>query len=219
MSKHNYYSFSLNLNQLMNGEINIESQFKSKLKQYCLSRFYQIFLQNNISCLNDIALLDKSKLKAIEHSIFSFGKYKLKQKHFEMFIRDVTLEEDYKIDMYDKITSISNNSNKEKKEDENGEHELNNISQFNVSMVSPTLTATTALTTQFGSSISINESTIYDGETILLGSIANTYTAHDTTSDTPTIYNNNNAYGRSNEAQYFRSRSFQESRTINGYKV
>ena len=42
---HNYYSLSLNSNELMNDGIDIESQFKSKLKQYCLSRFYVTFFK------------------------------------------------------------------------------------------------------------------------------------------------------------------------------
>ena len=57
----------------MNDEIDIESQFKSKLKQYGLSPFYSTFLKNNIACINDIALVDKYDLKAIniEVDIFS----------------------------------------------------------------------------------------------------------------------------------------------------
>ena len=143
--------------------------------------------------------MDKNKLRTIENDIFSFGKNKLKQKHFQMFIHRVTWNEDYKIDiyMYNKIAAQSNISNKEKKEDENETKELDSFSEFSVSMISPTLTASTALTRQFDSSISINESTIRNGDTILFGrgSVANTYinTIHDTISD---------------QAQYFES--FQE---------
>ena len=188
----------------MNDKIDIESQFKSKLKQYCLSRFYNTFIKHNVSCVNDIAFVPahKFQLKSIENGIFSFGKNKLKQKHFQMFIRHVTCKEDYKLDM--------DMYNKEKKKEENEKKEFNNISQFNMSMISPTLTATTALTTQFYSNMSLNESAINDGDSILLGttSVSNTYinSIHDTMSTSDTLSNyNSNHIGSSNQAQYFES--------------
>ena len=109
------------------------------------------------------------------------------------FIRHVTCHEDYTID--NKIAPVSNNSNKEKKEDENKKEELDNIFQFDVS------TSALTLTTQFYSNISINESTVRDGDTILLGrgSVASTLTTIDTPSDTASnSYNNSN--GSSNQA-------------------
>ena len=186
MRGRNYCSLSFSLNELMNDKIDIESQFKSKLKQYRISLFYNTFLQQyNIGCVNDIAMVDISKLKSIENDIFSFGKNRLKQKQFEKFIRHVTLRDDYKIDTHNKIAPKSNIFNHEKKED--------NISQFEVSTaVSPTFTATT-LITQFDSSISINTSTVRNGDTILLGSsVANTLTTIDPISDTASNYYNNN---------------------------
>ena len=143
MSGHNYYSFSLNLNELMNDKIDLEYQYKSKLKQYCLSRFYQTFLNKyNIACINDIALVNKDELTSIEDDIFAFGKNKLKQRHFQMFIRQVTCHEDYKIGMYKKIAPKYHphkNKKKEtndKKEDENDKKEEDSISQSNVSLIS-----------------------------------------------------------------------------------
>ena len=216
MYEHNYGSLTLNFNDLMNDKIDIESQFKSKLKQYCLSRFYYTFVKNhNIACINDIALVDKNKLITIENDIFSFGKNQLKRKHFQMFIRNVTCHEDYKTD--NKIALISKNKNNEKKKDENEKKEFDNISQFNMSTaVSPALTATTAFTTQFASNISMNESTIDDGDSILLhtGSVAYVNSIHDTMSTIDTYalsnYNSNNN-GSSNQPQY--SGSFQQSQS------
>ena len=87
MSGQNYCSLSFSLNELMNDKIDIESQFRLKLKQYCLSRFYDTFLKKyNIGCINDIALVDTDKLKAIENDIFSFGKNKMKKKNLIIFL-------------------------------------------------------------------------------------------------------------------------------------
>ena len=210
MSLHNYCSLSLNFNELMNDKIDIESQFKSKLKQYCLSRFYNTFVKNhNIACINDIAFVDTDKLSTIESDIFSFGKNKLKQKHFQMFIHNVTHREDYNIE--NNLALISNNNNQKNKEDENEKKEFDNISQFKVSTaVSPTFTAPTAFTTQFPSNISMNETTIDDRDSILFGrgSVANTYinSIHDTMSTINTLSNyNSNNNTSSNQAQYFQS--------------
>ena len=83
-------------------------------------------------------------------------------------------------------------------------------------MVSPALTATTALTTDFDSNISINESTIDDGDSILLGtsSVATSYinSIHDTMSTIDRLSDcNSNNNESSNQAEY--SASYQESQS------